>query len=197
MVQVKKKEVEDAILAAARALFAERGFRGTKLSDISREANVGLGNIYSYFPSKTHLLYAVYRPWFMARLDIIAREAAAEADPHRRLTTILLGLWQDTPAESPNLANALMEALASDPPGSGKKDNLLRDAETRITAMLTEALPPGRRAALTGDVVSNLCLMAYDGFTINRRLGDLPDIGRTADLVADLLLGTVGGVRPV
>ena len=191
MVQVKKKEVEESIRDAAAALFSRKGFRGTKLSDIAREAGVGLGNIYSYFPSKTHLLYSVYRPWFLERLDGIERAATRAPNPRERVRAIFLGVWRDTPEENPNLANALMEALASDPPGSGKKDSLLKDSERRITEMLRAALPPERHFVLDGDLVSNLCLMAYDGFTINRRLGDLPDLERGADLIADLLLGTV------
>lgn len=191
MVQVKKKEVEDAICAAAETLFSRKGFRETKLSEIARDAGVGVGNIYSYFPSKTHILYSVYRPWLMARLRTVARAADRRKTPRDKVMTILVGLWRDIPAENPNLANALMEALASEPPEGGKKDNLLRDSEAYISAMFEKALPRDRRYLVENDLVSNLCLMAYDGFSINRRLGDIREVDKIAALLTDLLLGAV------
>jgi AcrR family transcriptional regulator len=199
MVQVKKREVEEAIRVAALALFGRHGFRGTKLTDIAARAGVGVGNIYSYFPSKTHLLYAVYRPWLLERLDAIRAEAEREREPRARLRTILLGLWRDTPEANPMLANALMEALATDVPGGGKKDTLLRDAEARITAMLRDALPADRHGVLEGDLFANLCLMSYDGFVINQHLGDLRDLERMVELVTGLLLGSAapGRAQPI
>ena len=187
--QVKKQVIEDAITAAAFDLFSESGFRKTKLSEIAARAGVGVGSIYSYFPSKTHLLYRVFRPWFLARLA--ETEAAARREPTStlRLQRIFLSLWHDIPEANPGLANSLMEALATETPDTGKKDPLQRDAEALISAMLAEALPEERRLLVADDVLSNLCLMAYDGFAINRRIGDLRDIKATAALVAGLLLG--------
>jgi AcrR family transcriptional regulator len=202
MVQVKKAAVEQAIQDAALVLFSKFGFRGTKLSSIAEAAGVGVGNIYSYFPSKTHLLYSLYRPWFLDRLDAIKTAAGQESDPHDRVKTILLGLWRDTPAANPMLANALMEALATDTPGGGKKDPLLVDAEDRISAMLRDALPAARHGLLADDLIANLCLLAYDGFVINRHLGDMRDIDRMADLFAAMLLGAPaaeakGAIHPI
>jgi AcrR family transcriptional regulator len=194
VVQVKKQAVRDTIMDAALALFSEHGFKGTKLSDIARLAGVGVGNIYSYFPSKTHLLYSLYRPWFLDRLDNIEREAARCATPRERVRTILLGLWRDAPANNPKLANALIEALATDEPGGGKKDTLLRDAEVRLTDMLRAAMPASRHAMLDGDLIANLLLLAYDGFVVNRHLGDLRDLDRQAELMTGLLLGPAAGV---
>ena len=63
MVQVKKKEVRQAILDSAFDLFSERGYHDTTLQDIADFAGVGVSSLYSYFPSKLHLLYAVIEPW--------------------------------------------------------------------------------------------------------------------------------------
>ena len=187
--QVKKQAVEDAITAAAFDLFSESGFRETKLSDLAARAGVGVGSIYSYFPSKTHLLYRVFRPWFFGCLAETEATARREPTPALRIQCILMSLWYGIPEKNPGLANSLIEALATETPGTGKKDPLLRDAETLISSMLADALPAERRALIDGDILSNLCLMAYDGFAINRRLGDLRDIEATAALFASLLLG--------
>ncbi len=51
----------DAILDAAVALFAERGFYGTTVPDIATKAKVGAGTIYRYFPSKEALVNELYK----------------------------------------------------------------------------------------------------------------------------------------
>jgi len=47
------------LLALAAELFAERGYGGTRISDIARAAGVAKGLLYWYFPSKEALLAAV------------------------------------------------------------------------------------------------------------------------------------------
>jgi TetR/AcrR family transcriptional regulator, repressor of fatR-cypB operon len=51
----------DAIVAAALALFVERGFFGTAVPEIAEQAGVGAGTIYRYFESKEALVNAIYR----------------------------------------------------------------------------------------------------------------------------------------
>jgi AcrR family transcriptional regulator len=49
----------DKLLAAARDAFAEDGAAAT-LDDIARRAGVGAGTLYRHFPTRQHLLEAVY-----------------------------------------------------------------------------------------------------------------------------------------
>jgi AcrR family transcriptional regulator len=51
----------EAIMAAALALFVERGFFGTAVPEIADRAGVGAGTIYRYFESKEALVNALYR----------------------------------------------------------------------------------------------------------------------------------------
>ncbi len=50
-----------AILDAALALFAERGFHGTAVPLVADKAGVGAGTLYRYFESKEALVNALYR----------------------------------------------------------------------------------------------------------------------------------------
>jgi len=56
-----KADKRDAILDAALALFAERGFYGTAVPLVAERAKVGAGTIYRYFPSKEALVNALYQ----------------------------------------------------------------------------------------------------------------------------------------
>lgn len=57
----EKADKRDAILDAALALFAERGFYGTAVPLVAEKAKVGAGTIYRYFPSKEALVNALYQ----------------------------------------------------------------------------------------------------------------------------------------
>lgn len=47
------------ILARVRTAFARKGFDGTSMQDLAREAGMSVGNFYRYFPSKTAIVEAL------------------------------------------------------------------------------------------------------------------------------------------
>jgi AcrR family transcriptional regulator len=49
------------LVAAALAVFSERGFAGTRLEDVATRAGVSKATVYLYFDSKEHLFEAVVR----------------------------------------------------------------------------------------------------------------------------------------
>ena len=113
MVQVKKETVRNAILDAARDLFSDRGYHRTTLLDIAQRAGTGVSSLYSYFPSKLHLLYAVVEPWQKECIRRLEANVRKVEEPREKLQAILLGVWRDIPMDNIGLANSLMEALAS------------------------------------------------------------------------------------
>jgi TetR/AcrR family transcriptional regulator, fatty acid metabolism regulator protein len=54
----------DAILDAAKAIFADKGFEGTSIADIARAARISDGLVYRYFRNKRELLYEVLRKFY-------------------------------------------------------------------------------------------------------------------------------------
>ena len=50
-----KHETRQRILAAARKLFADKGFAGTTTRDLAIEASIATGTLFNYFPGKEHL----------------------------------------------------------------------------------------------------------------------------------------------
>jgi TetR/AcrR family transcriptional regulator, fatty acid metabolism regulator protein len=54
----------DAILDAAKAIFADKGFEGTSIADIARAAQISDGLVYRYFRNKRELLYEVLRKFY-------------------------------------------------------------------------------------------------------------------------------------
>jgi hypothetical protein len=59
MTQYKKDLVKESIDAAALTVFASKGYKGTKIADISDCAGISVGNIYKYYKSKEEIFLSV------------------------------------------------------------------------------------------------------------------------------------------
>lgn len=53
------RRTRDGLVAAARGVFEERGYDGTRMSDIAEAAGVSYGTVYTWFPTKDAVLMAV------------------------------------------------------------------------------------------------------------------------------------------
>ena len=72
----------DAILAAARKVFARKGYEGATIADIAKEAGVAAGTVYLYYASKTDLFAALNAQFFQA-IQTALIEAEAPPDVRR------------------------------------------------------------------------------------------------------------------
>ena len=79
MAQVKKPEVEAAILEGAYDLFLRKGYSATSLAEIAASASISTSNIYVYFPSKLKVLFALYDPWLRERVERLGARQPAGA----------------------------------------------------------------------------------------------------------------------
>jgi len=110
----------DKLVAAAREVFAERGFAGTRMGDLADAAGVAHGTVYTYFDTKEDVLLAVLeavRGDLHAAMtvpsvkDPIARvEAANRAylDGYRTHAA-LLQVAQEAAAGDPRFADVLLD----------------------------------------------------------------------------------------
>ena len=67
--EMKKSRTRAAIEAAAVSCLTETGYRGMKMSDVARMAEVAVGTLYNYFPSKAALVSAVTQLQVMEALE--------------------------------------------------------------------------------------------------------------------------------
>jgi AcrR family transcriptional regulator len=80
--KLQRRKREQAILAAAEALFSERGYSATNVEEVAARAEVGVATIYKYFGSKTGLIRELFRTEIEAlRLAGERVLAAPDADP--------------------------------------------------------------------------------------------------------------------
>jgi TetR/AcrR family transcriptional regulator len=101
---------ERAILAAAEAVFAERGFGGATMAAIATRAGVPKPNVHYYFPTKERLYRAVVEQVLTAWLDA-AHSFDSSTDPAEALTAYIgakMDLAREMPLSSQIWASEIM-----------------------------------------------------------------------------------------
>jgi AcrR family transcriptional regulator len=106
-------DTRDALITAARPLFASLGFAEVALETIVRNAGVTRGALYHHFADKTELFAAVFEQveGEMATRMGEAVAAAGQSDPVE-IMRLCAGLWLDACAEPEVQRIVLLEALA-------------------------------------------------------------------------------------
>ncbi len=79
--EAEKEKRRDDILAAAKKVFAKKGFASTTIADVAKAARVSYGSIYWYFDSKDALFHELMAGEERALREAIALEMSALADP--------------------------------------------------------------------------------------------------------------------
>ena len=73
------------ILNFATEVFADKGYEGASMRDLSRLSGISLAGLYYYFDSKEKLLYSIQKDTFTTILERLRERLSREHDPERRL----------------------------------------------------------------------------------------------------------------
>jgi AcrR family transcriptional regulator len=79
----------NAILSAAAAVFAEKGYHNASIRDIARASGVSLSGLYYYFDSKEEVLFLIQDRAFETLLTRLEEKLADVADPTDRLHVLI------------------------------------------------------------------------------------------------------------
>jgi TetR/AcrR family fatty acid metabolism transcriptional regulator len=96
----KKNDRKIDILAAATHAFAKKGFSQSRISDISKDAQLGNSTIYEYFRSKEDLLFSIpeYRLSFLVKeFNYLLNQMTSAENKMRVLTNHLFEFYQQNP----------------------------------------------------------------------------------------------------
>jgi AcrR family transcriptional regulator len=77
-----KPDKREAILEAMLDLIVERGFHDAPMSLLAKRSGASAGVIYHYFPSKDHLIHALYLRIKSIKLSSLYEGCAPGMDPH-------------------------------------------------------------------------------------------------------------------
>ena len=162
-----KEARREELLAAARKVFAEKGYHEAKVRDIAAAAGVAKGTVYLYFPDKRSLFSELIDNLFMRLSAAILRVDTGgdvEAQIKHNLRAILSVLVDD-----PDTMNMLFaHAAGVDPAFSAKIESLYQGLKT----LLTESLEEGQELGIVAEGDARL----YASFTLGAMKEILVDV---------------------
>jgi AcrR family transcriptional regulator len=191
-----KSQQRDDIMAAAKEVFARKGFHNTTIADIAKQAGLAYGSIYWYFDSKDELFHALMAVEEGALRGHIAAAVGARqnGDGEAPFRTAVQATFEFFESDRATVKLLFRDAYALgdrfEKHLGGIYERFIDDIETFIFAAQQRcevvAAPP-RMVAYT--------LAALIGQLAHRRLST--DDGVTAAQVADFVVTLVlDGLRP-
>lgn len=78
------------ILDYATEIFADRGYEGASMRDLSRLSGISLAGLYYYFDSKEKLLYFIQHHTFTTIVERLRERLGASDDPEERIRIFVL-----------------------------------------------------------------------------------------------------------
>ncbi|MFJ1702099.1 TetR family transcriptional regulator [Kitasatospora sp. NPDC088346] len=138
----RQAERRRGILRASTALAARGGYEAVQMRDVAEGAQVALGTLYRYFPSKVHLLVAVMQEQLGQLHEQVGRRPPAGADPAARVAEALTTAFHALQRE-PRLAEAMVRALSfADRSVSHEVDEVSRLTSAIVLAAAALPGPP-------------------------------------------------------
>src|SRR4029077_17106438 len=128
----------DAVLAAARAVFARAGI-DAPMEDVARAAGVGKGTLYRRFPTREHLFAAILQDR-VDELDASAQRALAAPDVWRALSE-WLGLYEPGAAEYPGMRARGGGSLSDDTSAGGTLCGPMKNSFARLFGRARQEIP--------------------------------------------------------
>ncbi len=189
-------DARERILAAAAAVFAQKGFADASMNDILRAAGVSKGGIYWHFSSKNEIVAAIFDHYFDAQLDALNQMLNREGSVTSRLQTYI------------GLAGAELALMAAQFPSSlefyalAARDTFLRERlsyyfaayRERIQQLIQQAVETGEWETDAVDSAADAVIALFEGtLLIWSVLPQSMDLGERLSAALEVLLR---GLRP-
>jgi AcrR family transcriptional regulator len=185
--------VREAILDAVERLLARYGYKKTTMDDLAREAGIGKGTIYLYFPSKEEVALSsidrvVERVYEQLRMIAASGGAAAERLRRMLIARVLVRI-ENVEAYSQSLDD-LFEALR--PAYMARRSNFFAGETTVFRRVLVEGRRAGEFRFTDSQATAHTLLLATNSllpYSLSvRELGERAEIVRSVRRLADMLL---------
>ena len=152
-----QSEKASKILGAALRLFSERGFHGTTVPTIAKEAGVGAGTVYRYFESKEAIVNVLYRTHKKALGALIVGRITPDMSPR-----VQFGVYWQTMAEFARQQPAAYKFLELHH-HAPYLDEDSQAIETQLTAMAAASFERFRQQRVVKDTDARILMAIVHG----------------------------------
>ncbi len=137
----------DRVIRAALELGAEGGYDAVQMRDVAARAEVALGTIYRYFPSKDALLLAGMVQWLGELEDTVTRHPPVGGSTTERIMDVLTRALRAMDRD-PRLTAAVIGAMtAGDPASVAAIDEVTRAMARIMRAAFPDDVDPALEAS--------------------------------------------------
>lgn len=140
---VSKAERREELLAAARSVFAERGYHEAKVGEIAAAANVAKGTVYLYFPDKRSIFVELIDNLFV-RLSAAILRVDTEGDVTSQIKHNIRAILSVLVDDPDTMKMLFAHATAVDPAFSAK----IASFYDGLKQLLTESLEDGQQLGI-------------------------------------------------
>jgi len=180
-----QRERRQRILDATLALASKGGYEAVQMRAVAERANVALGTLYRYFPSKIHLLVSGLAREFERNQDKLDRAPIAGATAYDRVLYVL-GRMTRAMQREPMLTEAMTRAfMFADPSAAAEVNAVARSMERMFTRAMHEGEPSADEVAIAR-VIGDVWLSSLVAW-VTRRMS-ASDVSNQLELAARLLL---------
>src|SRR5580704_15567468 len=136
-----QRERRKRILDATLALASKGGYEAVQMRTVAERADVALGTLYRYFPSKIHLLVSALARELERYLERLERRPVPGETPYDRVLYVL-GRATRTMQREPMLTEAMTRAfMFADPSAANEVNTVARLMERMFTRAMHEGEP--------------------------------------------------------
>ncbi|HCU96336.1 MAG TPA: TetR family transcriptional regulator [Actinobacteria bacterium] len=180
-----QRERRQRILDATLALASKGGYDAVQMRAVAERANVALGTLYRYFPSKIHLLVSALAREFERNLEKFDRAPIPGATPYDRMLYVL-GRMTRAMQREPMLTEAMTRAfMFADPSAAAEVNAVARLMERIITRAMHDGEPSADETAIAR-VIGDVWLSSLVAWVTRRMSAD--DVSGQLELATRLLL---------
>nr|WP_090345481.1 TetR/AcrR family transcriptional regulator [Mycolicibacterium malmesburyense]CRL77650.1 transcriptional regulator [Mycolicibacterium malmesburyense] len=162
----KGRQTREAIEQAARKLFAERGFHGTTLGDITSAAGKSPAAFYRYFADKEDLL-AVLAQSFLREVVApsgVALDLPESPDDDAFFRTVVTGYWNMF-KQNIGIMIAVAQLAATQPRFAAVQNEFRRFGMEIVAASVRRAQEQGYGAELNPEHTAAAIALLFENFT--------------------------------
>jgi TetR/AcrR family transcriptional regulator, cholesterol catabolism regulator len=173
------------ILDATLALASKGGYEAVQMRAVAERADVALGTLYRYFPSKIHLLVSALAREFERNQERLDRTPIPGETPYDRVLYVL-GRTTRSMQRDPMLTEAMTRAfMFADPSAAAEVNTVARLMERMFTGAMHEGAPSADDIAIAR-VIGDVWLSNLVAWVTRRASAD--DVTNHLELAARLLL---------